>query len=825
MAADRFARFRQWAMAFGRSNVTQVYGDYFVVPPREAHREAPWALPDAPATLVGREEQEAELARLLAPRSDARIIVVAGLAGVGKSALALTVAQRALAEGRFVGGVLFVELLGYSTADVETAVGVEQALVELLGQLGVADGELPTSHAGRLARYRSELAGRERAGKRVLVVVDDAAEVRQVRDLIPPGGDAHRMLVTSRNRLLDHTFSARILTLSELTPAPAEALIAIQLRASLGSDRAAAEPAALVEIAQHCDGLPLALTIAAAVLVLDPGLPLSELADQLAEARHRLERLSPPDGAGLPTGVQAAFDVSYARLPAAQARLFRLLSRHPGIHCTTAVAVALAHTQSDEMPEWSAETLAAVRNLLVCLANTGLLTEQPLGSGRWRMHSLVQLYATQRAEEFATERIAAGGRMLAALIYLAGLAKARLDAQPGRPRSEPFINSANAADWFEAEADALMWAARTADQAGLPDQVQLVAERLGLYFLQRGRFDAMGTLYRLTLDVARRTSNWQAEATALHQLEALSSSAEQRAEVKQAQRDLAARLRRMGSDTTATAREQGTWAEQIWRSGHAEEAEVVLNEALQRCRREDDSRTEFDLLDVYATLLIAQSRHEKAIEARERAVGAARSLSGYWLAHAWEELANVLSLTGRGAEAVVVYERALALFREEGPVRRVATALGGLADALWAQGRHAEALRTYRDCMAAHREAHEPYAEGFTAAQLGSLLTKQDRPKEALPLLRRACDLLGDVEDQRLLATTLEELCKALSMCQQHKDAEAALLAADEIYAELGDEARRAKLAHILNLLQATSKGEAVHPGPGARLRRWLKRS
>ncbi|MFF8430548.1 tetratricopeptide repeat protein [Streptomyces sp. NPDC016566] len=811
-------------MAFGKANITQVYADQVVIPPREARRAAPWALPDAPAMLVGRGEQEAKLARLLAPCSEARIIVVAGLAGVGKSALALTVAQRALAEGRFAGGVLFVELLSYSTADVETAVGVEQALVELLAQLGVSDRERPTSHAGRLARYRSELAERERAGKRVLVVVDDAAEVRQVRDLIPPGGDAHRMLVTSRNRLLDHTFPARILTLGELAPAPAEALIATQLRASLGSDRAAAEPTALVEIAQHCDGLPLALTIAAAVLVLDPGLPLRELAGQLAEARHRLERLSPPDGSGLPTGVLAAFDVSYARLPAAQARIFRLLSRHPGIHCTTAVAVALAHTRSDEMPEWSAETLAAVRNLLVGLANTGLLTEQPLGSGRWRMHSLVRLYATQRAEELDTERVAATGRMLAALIHLAGLAKARLDAQPGQPGPEPFTDSSSAADWFEAEAHALMWAARTADQAGLPNEVQLLARHLGLYFLQRGRFDALDTLYRLALDVARRAGDWQAEATALHRLATLSSSTEQHADVEQAHRDLAARLH-IGPDTTATAREQGSWADQMWRSGRAEEAEIALNEALQTCRREDDPRTEFDLLDVYATLLIAQSRHDEAIEMRELAVGAARSLSGYWLAHAWEELADTLSLAGRGEAAVVVYERALALFREEGPVRRVATALSGLADALWALGRHEEALRTYRDCMAAHREAHEPYPEGITAVQMGSLLTKQDRPKEALPLLRRACDLLGDVEDQRLLATAWEELCKALSMCEQHKDAEAALLAADEIYAELGDEARRAKLAHVLRLLQAASGSESVRPGLWVRLRRWSRRS
>ncbi|MFJ8469986.1 tetratricopeptide repeat protein [Streptomyces swartbergensis] len=128
--------------------------------------------------------------------------------------------------------------------------------------------------------------------------------------------------------------------------------------------------------------------------------------------------------------------------------------------------------------------------------------------------------------------------------------------------------------------------------------------------------------------------------------------------------------------TAATAREKGAWADQLWRAGRVEVAEAVLEDALQMCGEEGDRRTETDLLNLYAQVLIEQARHEEAVTALERAVGVVAGFAGgSRLADAWEQLADTLVLAGRCEAAVVRYESALELFRDDGPVRRVAGAL------------------------------------------------------------------------------------------------------------------------------------------------------
>ncbi|WP_185921705.1 tetratricopeptide repeat protein [Streptomyces sp. WAC06614] len=799
-------RLRQRATASGQAQVVQVAGDFVGSPPAQ---EALWALRNAPEVLVGRGEQTAELARLLAP-GGSRATVITGLAGVGKSALALTAAQQALTGGRFTGGVLFVELRGYDTGD--GAVSAEQALVTLLGELGVQ--ELPPTPEGRLARYRSELAQREAAGRRVLVVADDVAEVGQVRDLVPPGGDAHRLLVTSRDRLVAADFPARVLALDELGAVPAEELVTARLRQTWAQDpRPTAEPEALSAVAQHCGGLPLALTVAAAALARDPGLGLGAYAAQLADAKLRLERLSPPDRSGLPTGVRAAFDVSYARLPPEQAQLLRLLPVHPGPCCTTEVAVALVRTGDGE-PQWTAQALGAVRELLAGLAGAGLVTEQPVGSGRWGMHDLVRLYA-DTVEGAAGEQTVARAKFMTGLIELAGRASSRMEAGPREPGHDPFPEVSGAVGWLDAEVDTVMWAARVVDRLGLASGVLLVTDYLKIYLVRRGRFTDLAAMCGLAAAAARRMGDRDTVVAMLDVLGEILSTGGQHEEAR-AVREAIARV--VPDDVTAeTARQMGNWAEQLRKGGRYEEAEAARRKALRMAREEGDRGVEADLLEMHGAALLTQGRTDEAVRARERAVELLAGLDDdLRTADALDELALTLAQADRHEEAVETYLHALQLFREHGVQRQIAAVLRQLGDSLAFLGRRDQALAAYQECRTLYQEAHEPYLEALLAGHMAHVLFRWGRPREARPLLERAVELLRGVEEpagQVLLG-------RALIQLERYQEAEALLLRVEEAYALLGDAASRAEAAELLVEARA-----GLRPGPWPRLRRWLRRS
>lgn len=327
----------QRARAEGQARITQVTvaGDYVTHAPSEGPvTPAAPGLPAPPDALVGRDGPVKALTDLLDEGGGgAPVTVVAGLPGVGKSALAVATAHRAVEYGWFEERVFFLQLHGYAPND---AVSGAQAVREMLRRLGVGDADVPPSPDGQVALYRARLASLARAGQRVLIVADDAGAVSQVQDLVPPDG-THRLLVTSRHRLVAPGFAARVVVLDELAVEPAAELVAGALLRTWPEDpRPAREPEALARIADLCGRLPLALTVAGALLAGDPGLAAGELARQLAEARTRLEKLH-IDG-DVPVGVRAAFDLSYARLPADQARIFRLLTVVPGTDCSTLFA-------------------------------------------------------------------------------------------------------------------------------------------------------------------------------------------------------------------------------------------------------------------------------------------------------------------------------------------------------------------------------------------------------------------------------------------------------------------------------------------------------
>ncbi|MFF1548778.1 BTAD domain-containing putative transcriptional regulator [Streptomyces sp. NPDC058291] len=328
--------------------------------PEPTGRVRPAQLPAAPAPFVGRAGESRRLED--AVDSGAGVVSVCGMAGVGKSALVLGWAHR-IADG-YPDGRLYVSLRGFdgTRPPVEPA----DALRGALTALGVPPSRMPDGVGALTGLYRTVLSGR-----RVLVVLDDAAGTEQVRPLLPaaPGSLA---LVTSRPALPGLVASgARALSLGPLSAEDARA----SLVARIGAERTAAEPGAVDAIVARCGGLPLALAAVGARAAGRREFPLAALADELRAAQGTLDALP---------AVRAAFLGSYRRLEPDGARLLLLLPRHGDADLTPAAAAALAG-----LP------VRRTRSLLAALADAHLLTEH--APGRYALHELVRAFAAGRA--------------------------------------------------------------------------------------------------------------------------------------------------------------------------------------------------------------------------------------------------------------------------------------------------------------------------------------------------------------------------------------------------------------------------------------------
>jgi tetratricopeptide (TPR) repeat protein/transcriptional regulator with XRE-family HTH domain len=365
--------------------------------PRGAPRLVPRQLPAGAAFFAGREAELKQLDALLGqagltgggpdgPDGAVVISAVAGMAGVGKTALAVYWARKV--AGRFPDGQLYVNLRGYDAEGA--AVTPEEVTGWFLAALGVPASQIPADAQARCGLYRSVLAGR-----RVLIVLDNARDAAQVRPLLPGSGGC-LVVATSRSSLtgLAAAEGAHPLRLGPLAEEEGVRLLA----ARLGPERVAAEPEAVTELVARCGHLPLALAVMAARAAADPGLPLGVLAGQLAGAAGaeataagagpgRLEVLETGDPA---TSLRQLLSWSYGQLSPSAAGMFMLLGVHCGPDITVPAAASLA-----------AVPRAAAGRALAELAGASLVTEHR--PGRYVLHDLVRGYAAGQARQVLGE--------------------------------------------------------------------------------------------------------------------------------------------------------------------------------------------------------------------------------------------------------------------------------------------------------------------------------------------------------------------------------------------------------------------------------------
>ncbi|MGI5242512.1 AfsR/SARP family transcriptional regulator [Dactylosporangium sp. CA-139066] len=654
--------------------------------PAAARADAPAQLPMDVPGFTGRDEElarlDAVIGRAGVQATAVVVTAVSGMAGVGKTALALHWAHRRAAH--FPDGQLYVNLRGFDPAGAATSPA--EAVRGFLDALGVPAARIPADLDGQAALYRSLMAGR-----RMLVMLDNARDSEQVRALLP-GAPGCLVLVTSRNRMagLVALEGARPLLLDVLDRDEARRLLAHRL----GEDRVAAEPGAVGEILAGCAGLPLALAIVAARAAVSPRVALGAFAAELREAGGGLDALAEPD---LPADVRAVFSWSYRGLTPAAARLFRLLGLHPGPDVSAPAAASLAGAALDEaLP------------LLAELTNANLLTDH--APGRYTRHDLLRAYATELAEP--GEARPARHRLLDHYAHTAHAAAMRLTPHRapldlGPPVAGALVlppdSSEAALAWFAAERAGLVAAAQV---PGFPVQTGQLAWAATAYFARQGHCHEWVATQQAALRAAVETGDLPRQA--------------------EAHRALVRAYGRLGRDEETAAHCERA-LELFARTGNlVGQAHTHLNRAHS---------------------LTMKGRHREALHHNQQALSLYRA-AGDELGEA-EGLNSVgwtYGLLGDHELSLAHSREALALLRRIGAAARAANTLDSMGHALHHLARHDEAVACYEEGLALSRASGDRYNEVDILIHLGESLRAAGRHTAARDQWRLALTLLGTID-------------------------------------------------------------------------------
>lgn len=436
-------------------------------------------LPVPVPKLVGRED---ELAALRAGAETGGAVAVVGPPGVGKTALAVAAAHHVAAA--FPDGCMALDLRGVD----EQPLAPRAALERLLRRLGVPDARIPATEAERSSLFRALLRGR-----RVLLLLDNAADESQVRPLLPTGQEG-LTLVTSR-RMLVGLSQVRWMRLDPLESADSVALLA----EIAGGERIGAEPRAAARLVALCGHLPLALRILGNRLATRPHWSLGYLREMLTDERTRLRRLSAGD-----LQVRSAFDLSYRRLPPSTRSVFRRLAAVPGVDFGTELAAVSTGVAHDDVDAHLEE-----------LTDVGLLQPATV-AGRFQFHDLIRVFAAEcwRSEEPPAKRELLSAELLEHILSTACTA-ARV-CSPSAEDNDAFSSRQEAVAWLDRETTNWLSCQRWAARLGRHDEVLALAKAMHWYSDRRVYSVPWDQVFRLGAQAARVLGNRREEAVLLN---------------------------------------------------------------------------------------------------------------------------------------------------------------------------------------------------------------------------------------------------------------------------------------------------------------------
>ncbi|MEU6425097.1 tetratricopeptide repeat protein [Microbispora sp. NPDC046973] len=570
------------------------------------------------------------------------VVTIDGMAGIGKTALAVHAAHRLAA--RYPDGRLFVDLQAHTAG--REPVDAAAALEVLLRQLGVPAGRIPVTLAERSALWRAELADR-----RVLAVLDNALDAEHVRPLLP-GRSGTLVLVTSRRRLVDLD-GARALSVDVLGEADAAGLFG-----RIVGERAHREPDAVREVLRLCGHLPLAIRISAARLQHRPRWTVSYLAGRLRDHRRLLD------------GVSAAFALSYEQLHEDEQRMFRLLGLAPGRDIDVCGAAALAGIGEDEAEE-----------LLEGLLDAHMLLQ--LEPGRYTFHDLLREHARSLAED--------DGAVMRLLTYYLHRSRAAMDRlfpytvaqregipQPAAPIA-PIRDAAEAIAWLDAERSNIIATAVHGPEICLG----MLALAMRPYLDRHAHHDDALTLHTLALRRSRVLGDREVQARALTDL---ARTYWRLGEYERAEEHAHQALDHWALDVCEEPGERArallTLGNVALRRGRDAQAEQYLRQALDLTRIGADTWGEANVLGVLALLLDRAGRPEEARRHLDLALALHRKVGDpAGEAMTLDHLGVVLRHQGELAQARIRHEQAAAVYRALGNTADEAAALNGLAEA------------------------------------------------------------------------------------------------------------------------------------------------
>ncbi|MEU5962101.1 tetratricopeptide repeat protein [Micromonospora parva] len=748
--------------------------------------------------IHGRDHDRSRLLELV---SGAPVVVVTGLAGVGKTALARQSAIGALAKDQFPAGGFEIDFNGY---DPSLAARIDPARVyaSLLRALGVAGADIPADPGEQGTMYHRQLDQLGDNGRAVLLLFDNVSGVGQIRELLPRH-PSHRVLVTSRHMLGD-LGSVQILELGVLTDEDAVAVLGDALAARDPADtRAAGDASDLIRL---CAGLPLAVHIVAAVLADDPDLCLAGFTEELSDTRSRLEGMAYEERT-----VAAAFDLSWKHLrernEAASHLLLRLVL-NPGPELSVEAVSMLAGT-----------TEAAARRQIRSLRRAHLI-EPGSAPGRWRLHDLVRLFIQDRSASLLDEEVRREATDRLMRYYSERATEARSQSRLGNLQRGG-AHSEEARQWLATERTNLLAAIGVAADdiavdifdsliallvanghlsdaiaAGhvtvaaarrLPDPVRLInALRHHAYALREARmFEEACGLYREALANCREPGFEQWEALTLSDLGVALSEMGRLDEAVSAHQDAASQFRRLGVHLEALA--LNNLGQALNRRGQYDEALAVYERAREIWHDVDNWENE---ALAWTGIGVAQRNLgslPKATEAHQTALRLYRRINDpHREALVLNNLAVALSAAGRFDEAAAVYKQSVVIFRRTGNRHGEGSASLSLANQLSETGHVEEANAAYLRSTALLQEAFAP-VDLYRALNIhGQFLLQQRNFEAAATVLRRVVEISATLGDELSRAQDLQRLGDALLHGSRHDEAADAYRQAAEAYGAAG---------------------------------------
>jgi len=731
---------------------------------RSAERTVPAQLPPVPADFTGRVAQIVALTQRLAPTDVVPVSVITGKGGTGKSTLAVRVGHEL--TGRYPDGQLVASLRGMT----DTPAQPEAVLAQFLEALGDADP--PVTLAQRTDRYRSLLAGR-----RVLVVLDDAASEAQVRPLLP-GTPGCAVLVTSRGRL-PGLAGADLVELDVMDAAEATAM----LGRIAGDERVAAEPDAALALVERCGRLPLAVRIVGARLATRRHWTVAQLRGRLDDEERRLDELEVGD-----LQVRASLGLSFAALGGRARRALRRLGLLGLADFPAWVLAAVLDTTEQDAD-------AVLERLLDAQLLDFTVTDEA-GQARYQLHDLLRIYAAERAvaEEPTADLDAAVRRVLLGWLrrvdaISAAYPSGGIPLRPGvfEPDPTPGVVPTDPRAWFAAEQHALVASVERAATLGLADVAAELASALcGSLFAIENRFDAWTRTHDAALAAVRKADNRPAEASLLSELGQLRYEQDRYAEARTyfvqalaAFRDCAdprgeaATLAAMGT----ACREQGYLPEALHFLGQARGIfEQLGDEAALASTDRVAGSVHLELGDFAGAdrdLAAALDGFRRTGSRR----GEAMTLRTIGLLH---------RARGEYASCARLAAEALAIFRELGDELLAAYSARALAKAWLRLGRFAQARPLLLDGREVCRRQSDRWGEAITTRTLGELDLAEGRLVDAERELRVAARTWEALDLPLARARTLRDLARLHRRRDEQEQARRLTAEARDIFRQYG---------------------------------------